>query len=394
MTSMATFCNMASSSVIKVPAALQQALPSSYSAWTPFLRRALQHPLSRVPFPFHFYIQGLSSKTFFSPHKPLMPNPRNDVQSAVLVLLSPCNKVLTSSGDSSSSTDHVSHVARINARSSVGHHFHHSSAHHSGTPTIPSSPRFRLFPDLCITLTKRSMLIRHHRGELSFPGGHLNESETAVEAALRETREEIGLDIPESCVIGSLTPIPTLAGYPVTPILAITSTLLNPYPRSLQEVDSLHYLHMSNLLLRSQEVHARLLKRGSRNGKGLSFFPCFFASPSPTKPSGSVVEASMQDVDLTAIQEDGSFFPLLPQNFPGELVWGLTNFITCELIARVGLELQLTAAGESGHSEKVVESERPSEKSSDEILIRESFLQCTNVVARDPAVYPPSSLLP
>lgn len=378
--------------VIKVPAALQQAFPSSHAAWTPFLARALRRRLSTVPFPPHFYLQTLVSKKLFSPHKPLMPCKQQDGQSAVLVLLSPCDEVLTSCVGSSSSPCRASMVDRSIDRFSTAHHHSPVDLHATGSKTSCTSD-LRPFPDLCITLTKRTMLIRHHRGELSFPGGHLNEAETAVDAALRETQEEIGIDVPKSCVIGSLSPIPTLRGSPVTPILAISPTSLNPYPRSPNEVESLHYLHMSNLLLRSRDVYSRVLKPRFRKREESCFFPCFFASSSPTQPSGSVVDASLQDVNVIPTTEDGPYFPLLPQHFPGELVWGLTSFITCELIARVGIELQIAAAGGYHHHKEsgddVFDGNIPEEsealggeRRSVEGLTRESFLQCSNVVAR------------
>lgn len=383
---------MARPPVIKVPAALQEALPSSHAAWTPFLARALRRPLSRVPFPPHFYLQTLVSKKRFSPHKPLMPCKQQDRQSAVLVLLSPCDEVLTSCVDSASSPFRESMVDRSIERFTATYHHSTEGLHASGRKKSCTTDLYS-FPDLCITLTKRTMLIRHHRGELSFPGGHLNEAETSIDAALRETQEEIGIVVPKSCVIGSLSPIPTLNGYPVTPILAITPTLFNPYPRSPKEVESVHYLHMSNLLLRSRDVYSRVMKRRFRNREESCFFPCFFASSSPTQPSGSVVEASLQDADVIPITEDGPYLPLLRQHFPGELVWGLTSFITCELIARVGIELQIAAARGYHHKEPgdsaieeddAEESEVTNEKRwSEEALSKESFLQCSNVVARD-----------
>ncbi len=45
-----------------------------------------------------------------------------------------------------------------------------------------------------VLLTKRSWELRHHRGEISFPGGRLDPGETPVDAALREAHEEVGLD--------------------------------------------------------------------------------------------------------------------------------------------------------------------------------------------------------
>jgi 8-oxo-dGTP pyrophosphatase MutT (NUDIX family) len=45
-----------------------------------------------------------------------------------------------------------------------------------------------------ILLTKRSMVLRNHRGEISFPGGRIDPGETPTQTALREAHEEVGLD--------------------------------------------------------------------------------------------------------------------------------------------------------------------------------------------------------
>ena len=57
-----------------------------------------------------------------------------------------------------------------------------------------------------VLLTRRSWELRHHRGEVSFPGGRLDPGETPVDAALREAHEEVGLDPAGVWVRGELDP--------------------------------------------------------------------------------------------------------------------------------------------------------------------------------------------
>jgi len=60
-----------------------------------------------------------------------------------------------------------------------------------------------------VVLTRRARHLRHHRGEVSFPGGRVDHGETIVEAALREAEEEIGLDRRHVEVLGGLDPVST-----------------------------------------------------------------------------------------------------------------------------------------------------------------------------------------
>ncbi len=59
---------------------------------------------------------------------------------------------------------------------------------------------------VAVVLTRRADDLRNHRGEISFPGGRVEESESIVEAALREAHEEISLDPDDVSVIGQLDP--------------------------------------------------------------------------------------------------------------------------------------------------------------------------------------------
>ncbi len=61
-----------------------------------------------------------------------------------------------------------------------------------------------------VILTRRSQELTNHRGEISFPGGRLDDGETVVAAALRETQEEIGIDPSEAQLITELDGMATV----------------------------------------------------------------------------------------------------------------------------------------------------------------------------------------
>lgn len=59
-------------------------------------------------------------------------------------------------------------------------------------------------------LTRRSQNLTNHRGEISFPGGRLDAGESVLQAALRETQEEIGLNPEDVQVVGELNSMATV----------------------------------------------------------------------------------------------------------------------------------------------------------------------------------------
>ena len=61
-----------------------------------------------------------------------------------------------------------------------------------------------------VVLTRRSLTLGSHQGEISFPGGRLDPGETPVDAALREAFEEVALDPALVTVVGSLPGRPEL----------------------------------------------------------------------------------------------------------------------------------------------------------------------------------------
>lgn len=61
-----------------------------------------------------------------------------------------------------------------------------------------------------VLLTRRSWEMRHHKGEISFPGGRMDPGETPVDTALREAHEEVGLDPAAVRVHGELEHLNTV----------------------------------------------------------------------------------------------------------------------------------------------------------------------------------------
>ncbi len=75
---------------------------------------------------------------------------------------------------------------------------------------------------LSVLLTQRSAELKHHAGQVSFPGGRLEDHDRdVVQAALRETHEEVGIPPHLVGIVGYLPPMPTVTGYAVTPVVGL-----------------------------------------------------------------------------------------------------------------------------------------------------------------------------
>lgn len=73
-----------------------------------------------------------------------------------------------------------------------------------------------------VLLTKRTDSVEHHKGQISFPGGGVDDDDIDLSAtALRETWEEVGVDPEHVEIIGSLDEIVTISNFLVTPYVGV-----------------------------------------------------------------------------------------------------------------------------------------------------------------------------
>ena len=107
--------------------------------------------------------------------------------------------------------------------------------------------------DYSVLLTVRSAALKHHGGQISFPGGRVEPGDRdAVAAALRETEEEIGIGAAQIEILGPLDPLATITGFKVLPVLGLIERL-PPLTLDANEVASVFEVPLDFLLDRSNQ---------------------------------------------------------------------------------------------------------------------------------------------
>ncbi len=125
-------------------------------------------------------------------------------------------------------------------------------------------PLYQKEGDCHLLFTKRSDQVKYHKGEISFPGGMVDEEDRElIHTALREAYEEIGLKEEDVQIIGFLDDIITVTEFIVTPIVGLFPY---PYPFKISEIEiaELIEIPLSFLLDKDCFSEKEMLRMGQR----------------------------------------------------------------------------------------------------------------------------------
>lgn len=149
-----------------------------------------------------------------------------------------------------------------------------------------------------VVLTRRSLALRHHRGEIALPGGRRDGDEDAVATALREANEEIGLDPALVTPVGWLSPIASIvSSSAIWPVVGVVAG--RPRWRAQPgEVDRVFSVALADLLGDDVFVEERWRRSAPRPGA-----------------------------------DDEGFFPIYFFRVPGDIIWGATARVLVELLS-------------------------------------------------------------
>ena len=132
------------------------------------------------------------------------------------------------------------------------------------TPAAVLVPIITRPEELTVLFTRRTVLLKSHSGQISFPGGRAEPGDPSPRhTALREAQEEIGLAPARVEVLGQLAEYYTRTGFRVTPVIGLIQPPLEVLPDAREvdevfEVPLAFVLDPANHRRESRQIGARL----------------------------------------------------------------------------------------------------------------------------------------
>jgi len=167
--------------------------------------------------------------------------------------------------------------------------------------------------------TRRTETVPHHKGEVSFPGGGLEQGEDAPRAALREAHEEVGLVPDRVTVLGLLDDVPSIARYVVTPVVAAVRDPPEAFHPAAFEVSEPFEVPLERLLDPS-------IRRAS------------LWDPARLPPAAAAAVVASRTAFEEVDPATGHWRVWSFEAGPGRTVWGLTARILADLVDRAFVE--------------------------------------------------------
>ena len=128
---------------------------------------------------------------------------------------------------------------------------------------------------LFFLLTKRTENVEHHKGQVSLPGGAIDRNETAKNASLRETNEEIGIDSSTLESLGQLSSLYTPVSYFNIHVFLWYSKVQPQIKINNSEVDQVYKISLDELIDNNLVLNTPINKSGFKiNVPAYNFNEC------------------------------------------------------------------------------------------------------------------------
>lgn len=116
-----------------------------------------------------------------------------------------------------------------------------------------------------VILTKRATHLKHHPGQISFPGGKVEQHDiNEADTALREAEEEIGLNRNDVHIIGQLKQYQTITGYSITPIIGFIPANYS-FTADHNEVAEIFSVPFNHFTDEGNHIHVEVNRKGSKH---------------------------------------------------------------------------------------------------------------------------------